>query len=82
MLGGAHPEDGASSHTQCCVNMDARWETATRMTKRDVEEDNRERESDRGRVGAGATFKQWREIGNGGDIWWRPYVPVGTKRIK
>ena len=59
--------------------MDARW--ATSKTNRDVEKDNRERATV-GRVGAGATFKQSREIGKGGDLCWWPYVPVGTKRIK
>ena len=37
------------------------------------------RESDMGRFGTETTYEQWREIGNGGDLWWRS---VGTKRIK
>ena len=24
----------------------------------------------------------WGQIDNGGDLWWQPYVPVGTNRIK
>ena len=49
-LDGTHPKDGASNHTQGCVNMDARWETVTKKTKRDVEEDNQERATGGGLV--------------------------------